>query len=444
MASETIYDHPRYYDILFGFDRSKEAEFYHRIFSRCGVAAGEPVLEVGAGPARVARLLARRGWRVTALDHSAAMLALAREEAAREAIALDTLCADMTAFSVERAFAAAYNPLSSFRLLHSDAEADAHLRCLAAALRPGGVYVLDLAFLRTDDCVATTDEGWEMTHGAVTVRGENDGVTVTDSGVERRLAWGPEAHLRGYTATSFATRVAVCPELALESWHPEVSRATGVSEFSVESEARDPIVGRAMVVLRRKSSDRVTREAPERDAAEDHVDADEGAERPRRRARQAREEQEAEREGEPAAQQEAAPARMRPDPECEDDLGDSLPEEEHREDDREREHALERPRQQQHARDHVRDRPQEGERGARPRAHAEGVNELGRPAEQQRPGHDQPDGDAGGQRREDREHAEHDPGDGERLEQAPVLSQHLDGDGELRLRSGLAHGGPLC
>ncbi len=253
MASETIYDHPRYYDILFGFDRSKEAEFYHRTFSRCGVAAGGPVLEVGAGPARVARLLARRGWPVTALDHSAAMLAFAREEAAREALALDTLCADMTAFSVERAFAAAYNPLSSFRLLHSDAEADAHLRCMAAALRPGGVYVLDLAFLaHADEGVETTDEGWEMTRGDVTVRGENDGVTVTDSGVERRLAWGAEAHLRGYTASSFAERVGACRDLALESWHPESSRATGVSEFSVEGEAREPVVGRAMVVLRRR------------------------------------------------------------------------------------------------------------------------------------------------------------------------------------------------
>jgi SAM-dependent methyltransferase len=253
MASETIYDHPHYYDILFGFDRSKEAEFHHRTFTRCGVAAGEPVLEVAAGPARVARLLARRGWRVTALDYSADMLAFARAEAAREAIALDTLCADMTAFAVGRPFAAAYNPLSSFRLLHGDGQADAHLRCVAAALRPGGVYVLDLGFLaREDDDVVTTDEGWEMTRWCVTVRGENDGVIVIDAGVERRLAWGAEAHLRGYTARSFAARVAACPAFALESWHPEVSRATGVSEFGVEPDGRGHVVGRAMVVLRRR------------------------------------------------------------------------------------------------------------------------------------------------------------------------------------------------
>ena len=121
MASETIYDHPLYYDILFGFDRSKEAEFYHRTFQRCRVGMGEPVLEVACGPARVARLLARRGWQVSALDHSAAMLAFAAAEAASEATPLETLCADMTAFSAGTLFAAAFNPLSSFRLLHSDA-----------------------------------------------------------------------------------------------------------------------------------------------------------------------------------------------------------------------------------------------------------------------------------------------------------------------------------
>jgi len=253
MATETIYDHPRYYDILFGFDRSREAEFYDRILARCGVAAGEPVLEVAGGPARVGRLLARRGWRVTALDYSAAMLAYAREAAAAEGTPLETLCAAMTAFSAEQPFAAAFNPLSSFRLLHGDAAADAHLRCVAAALRPGGVYVLDLAFLaRAGEAPATTDEGWEMTRGEVTVRGENDAVYVSDAGAQRRLAWGPEAHLRGYTASAFAERVAACPGLALESWHPESSRATGVSEFDLAAHTGGPVVGRAMVVLRRR------------------------------------------------------------------------------------------------------------------------------------------------------------------------------------------------
>jgi len=253
VTSETIYDHPLYYDILFGFDRSQEAEFYDRTLARCGVARGERILEVACGPARVARLLARRGHRVSGLDHSAGMLTFAREEAAAEGTRLDTVRADMTAFASEHEFAAAYTPLSSFRLLHRDAEADAHLRCMAAVLRPGGVYVLDLAFqTNAGEPVTTTDEGWEMKRGAVTVRGENDAVHVTDAGVRRRLAWGAEAHLRGYTASAFAARVRACPDLAIESWHPESSRATGVSEFRLDAAASPPRAGRAMVVLRRR------------------------------------------------------------------------------------------------------------------------------------------------------------------------------------------------
>ena len=113
--------------------------------------------------------------------------------------------------------------------------------------------MLDIAFVATEgEPSHTTDEGWEMSRGDVTVRGENDGVTVTDAGASRRLAWGAEAHLRNYTASAFAERIGACPDLAIESWHPESSRETGVSEFALEGRADAPAVGRTMVVLRRK------------------------------------------------------------------------------------------------------------------------------------------------------------------------------------------------
>ena len=249
---ETIYDHPRFYDVLFGFDRSHEADFYDATFVRCGIPRGEPILEVGCGPARLARLLARRGWRVAGLDRSAAMLAYARAEAAAEGVALGSLCADMTAFACDAPFAAAYNPLSSFRLLHRDADADAHLLCVARALRPGGVYVLDLGLLADEtQPTVTTDEGWEMRRGGVTVRADDDGITVLEGGAVRRLAWGAGAHLRGYTAAAFAARVAACPAFALESWHPEAGRPAGVSEFLVEPKGALGS-GRGMAVLRKR------------------------------------------------------------------------------------------------------------------------------------------------------------------------------------------------
>ncbi len=253
MTLQSIYDYPLYYDILFGFDRGNEAEFYARTFARCGLAPNDSILEVACGPARVGRLLARRGYRVTGLDLSRNMLELAREQAAAEATPLTTVCADMTAFAVSEPFGAAFSPISSFRLLHGEREADAHLRCVAAALRPGGIYALDLGFLKnSSEPVTTNTTGWEEARGDVTVRGENEGVTVTDGGVKCSLAWGSGAHLRGYTTSSFAERVATCPEFAIESWHPAASGGAPDAAFSIDGQPAAAIVRRAIVVLRRR------------------------------------------------------------------------------------------------------------------------------------------------------------------------------------------------
>lgn len=251
MASETIYDHPLYYDILFGWDRSREADFYHAVLLRSGVAAGERILEVACGTGQVGVGLARRGWRVTGLDVRREMIAFLQERAAAEGVRIDALCADMTAFEVASPFAAAYNPMSSFRLLERDAGVDAHLRSVAAALRPDGVYVLDVelsASLR--EPAPTTSEGWEMSRGKITVRAENEAVHVVDGGVERVLAWGQEGHLRAYTQESFARRIAASGAFRIESWHPEWRGASGVGEFCAEPESGSPGVGRGMVVLR--------------------------------------------------------------------------------------------------------------------------------------------------------------------------------------------------
>lgn len=262
MASETIYDHPRYYDILFGWDRSKEADFYAQVFKRCGVVTGEPILEVACGTGRVARLLAQRGWNVTGIDVRPGMVAFLRECATSTSASVETLCGDMTTFATERKFAAAYNPMSSFRLLQSDAAAEAHLRRMEAALRSGGVYVLDMDFLASaEEAPATTDQPWEMTQGNVTVRVEDDAVYVNDDGVTRVLAWGREGHLRGYTSAAFAQRVQAAG-FRTESWHPETSRVTGVSEFSVDDSVEAPVVGRAMVVLRRGGASSIHSLAP--------------------------------------------------------------------------------------------------------------------------------------------------------------------------------------
>jgi SAM-dependent methyltransferase len=249
---ETIYDYPRYYDILFGWDRSKEAAFYDSVLAARCSTKNEPVLEVACGPGRIAALLAERGWNVTGLDLRPAMLAFLRQRCAASGLRVGTLLGDMTSFRAPSRFAAAYNPLSSFRLLSTDDRAEAHLGRVAEALRPGGVYVLDLEFVaNVEEPSLTTDEDWEMTADGITVRARNEAVEVIDDGVRRLLAWGDEGHLRGYTSAAFERLVAAAGRFSIESWHPEWSRATGVSEFRIEHTTPPPVAGRAMVVLSR-------------------------------------------------------------------------------------------------------------------------------------------------------------------------------------------------
>jgi SAM-dependent methyltransferase len=133
MSKKTLYDHPLYYDILFGWDRTLEAAFYHRLFERAGMGLREPVLEVACGTGQIARRLASLGRDVTGLDLSPDMLAFLTEQARAEGVVVETLCADMTNFSSDRLYGAAFNPMSSFRLLHSDETAVSHLRDYAVA-----------------------------------------------------------------------------------------------------------------------------------------------------------------------------------------------------------------------------------------------------------------------------------------------------------------------
>jgi SAM-dependent methyltransferase len=257
MAVETIYDHPHYYDILFGWDRALEADFYHRMFDRCGITDADSVLEVACGTGQIAIRLAQYGRRVCGLDRSAGMLDYMLRAANAARVQVDAICADMCDFSTQAKFAAAYNPMSSFRLLHEDTRVRAHLQRMAACLRAGGVYVLDMTFEDSlDDTAITTSEPWEMTRGAVTVRAGNDAVCVDDAGVQSVLAWGQEAHLRPYTSASFMELLRTTRLFLCESWHPETSRATGVSEFSLTPAATVPN-GRAMVVLRKTLEDPV-------------------------------------------------------------------------------------------------------------------------------------------------------------------------------------------
>lgn len=101
-------------------------------------AAGEgPVLELGCGTGRVALHLARRGHTVIGLDQDPELLAALAERGVD--LSLDTIEADARDFQADVPVALVLAPTHLLQLLPDSDQRQESLRCIAAALRPGGL-----------------------------------------------------------------------------------------------------------------------------------------------------------------------------------------------------------------------------------------------------------------------------------------------------------------
>lgn len=105
-------------------------------------ARGE-VLELAVGTGRIAIRLARAGFAVTGLDHSAEMLDRGRANSA-DLANLRWVQTDMRTFDLGRQFALIIIPGHSFQNLLTVEDQIACLRSVAAHLAPGGRFVVHL------------------------------------------------------------------------------------------------------------------------------------------------------------------------------------------------------------------------------------------------------------------------------------------------------------
>lgn len=122
---------------------------------------GQPVLDVGCGTGRVAFHLVRRGVRVVGIDHSAPMLARARERADMQQISaeqLELIQADATTLALGRRFRLALMAFNTFMHFTEQEQQIAVLRRVAEHLETGGGLALDLPnpieMFRADDTPA--------------------------------------------------------------------------------------------------------------------------------------------------------------------------------------------------------------------------------------------------------------------------------------------------
>ena len=101
---------------------------------------------------------------MTGFDLSQPMLDYAQRRLARRGLSANLFVADMADFQLERPVDAAFNTFNSFRHLLTEEAALSHLRCVAKALKTGGIYVLGLHLLPPDASEEST-ERWTARQG---------------------------------------------------------------------------------------------------------------------------------------------------------------------------------------------------------------------------------------------------------------------------------------
>jgi ubiquinone/menaquinone biosynthesis C-methylase UbiE len=119
------------------------AEQLETVLDRIG-SIPKTVLDVACGEGTFAVAAAKRGLRVTGIDFSETMLALARERAAREGVSVEFLLRDMRSMGFDKAFDLATCWYDSLNYILNLGELERAFLAIANALTDDGYFVFDM------------------------------------------------------------------------------------------------------------------------------------------------------------------------------------------------------------------------------------------------------------------------------------------------------------
>jgi SAM-dependent methyltransferase len=206
-----LYDNPRYYDIAFAWrDIAHEVDVLETLSVAHGRGSPGHVLEVACGHAPHAREWMRRGWQYTGIDLNARMLDEARQCDCGEGLRL--IEADLRRFDLPgRQQADLATTLLGSLYVESERELQQHLDCIARALAPGGLYVLDWCI----EFGPIQDQTWEEERDGVRVQINFRSVPVPERGervVREILSAKVNDHGREFELRDEALRLMLMPE----------------------------------------------------------------------------------------------------------------------------------------------------------------------------------------------------------------------------------------
>ncbi len=251
------YDAPGYWDLAFSDETIPEADFLEAVVGQFYPQPAVSILELGCGGGRQTLEMMRRGYEVTALDLNPACVKWTQRRLHRTRRSANILCGDMADFALATPVDLAHCLVNTFRHLTSEQAARQHLQCVAAALKPGGLYILGFHLLPPDaeefDC-----ERWTIRRGSTRVtttirvltfsrrtRIETVRFSLKVTTPRRIVRLATDHRLRIYRADQFRQLLRTVPELEI----------LGVYDFCYELSNPLPLnddLGDAVFILRRQ------------------------------------------------------------------------------------------------------------------------------------------------------------------------------------------------
>ncbi|MFT7630895.1 MAG: SAM-dependent methyltransferase [Mariniblastus sp.] len=241
-VNESIYDHPRYYDLVFGTDCAAELKFLCEINNAFLKGKAKRLFEPACGTGRLMYGLAKRGFEIEGIDLNKQAVDFSNARFKRHGLNPTAWVADMADFKASRKWDMAFNTINSFRHLTTHSSAVSHLECMARQTRQGGLYLIGLHLTPTT-AEPTETESWAARRGHLSVlthmwteernprkRLERFGIQFDVYTPTKMFRIEDELRMRSYTAKQF-------PKLLAEAGNWEVA---GTYDFAYD--IKRPIV----------------------------------------------------------------------------------------------------------------------------------------------------------------------------------------------------------
>ncbi len=165
---ESIYDHPKYYDLVFGADCAAELKFIAQCGEQFATGKVRKLFEAACGTGRLLFHLAKRGYSIAGIDLNSKAVGFCNARLARHGISDRVWTADMSAFETKTRYDLAFNTINSFRHLSTEKAAEGHMEAMGQCIRSGGLYLLGVHLTPTEAAPSET-ESWSARRGHLAI-----------------------------------------------------------------------------------------------------------------------------------------------------------------------------------------------------------------------------------------------------------------------------------